>query len=175
MDDLDIRPAEAADLPALVEIFNHYVANGHVTFATEPHTVESRRSWFESYGDGPHQLLVGESSGGIVGCTYSSRYRPGPAFDATVETSIYLHPERRGKGTGSRLYAALLERLAEQPVHLAVAGVALPNPASIALHKRMGFEEVGTFKEYARKHGEWISSTWFQRRIRAENMLPEAT
>lgn len=172
MDPLHIRPAATADLPALVDIFNHYVVHGHVTFATVPHTVESRRPWFESYGDGPHQLLVGERRNAVVGCAYSSRYRPGPAFDATVETSVYLHPERCRSGIGSRLYAALLTRLAEQPVHLAVAGVALPNPASLALHRRMGFEEVGTFREYARKHGAWISSTWFQRRINRSGGAP---
>ncbi len=165
MKHLLIRPALAADLPALVDIFNHYVVHGHVTFAVVPHTVASRRPWFDSFGDGPHQILVGESGGVVVGCAYSSRYRPGPAFDTTVETSIYLHPNERQSGVGSRLYAELLKRLAAQPLHLAVAGVALPNPASLALHRRMGFDEVGTFREYARKHDTWISSTWFQRRV----------
>jgi phosphinothricin acetyltransferase len=172
MQRLDVRNASVNDLPALVEIFNVYVANGHVTFATTPHTVESRMAWFESYSDGPHQLLVGVQDGRILGCAYSSRYRPGIAFDATVETSIYLHPDARGRGAGYRLYAALLERLASQPIHLAVAGVALPNPGSIALHRRMGFEEVGTFREYAFKHGQWISSIWFQRRIGAAKIPP---
>lgn len=165
MDALHIRQGEGRDLPALVEIFNHYVAHGHVTFTTVLHTVESRTAWFATYGTGRHQLLVAEHGGALVGCAYSSPYRPGPAFDTTVETSIYLHPERRGLGAGQRLYAALLERLAAQPVHLAVAGVALPNEASLALHRKMGFEEVGTFREYARKNGVWISSTWFQRRV----------
>lgn len=165
MEALIVRPAEISDLPALIGIFNHYVANGHVTFATVPHTVESRLPWFESYGAGRHQLLVGALEGTVIGCTYSSPYRPGPAFDTTVETSIYLHPEWHGRGFGFRLYSALLQRLAEQPVHLAVAGVALPNPGSLALHRRMGYEEVGTFREYAQKNGSWISSTWFQRRV----------
>jgi phosphinothricin acetyltransferase len=88
-----IRPAAQRDLPALVEIFNHYVIHGHVTFDTALHTVESRQSWFESYGEGRHQLLVALTAERVVGCTYSSRYRPRPAFDATVETSIYLHPD----------------------------------------------------------------------------------
>jgi phosphinothricin acetyltransferase len=160
-----IRSAVQEDLPALVDIFNHYVVHGHATCDTMPHTVQSRQPWFESYEDGCHQLLVASTDGRVVGCTYSSRYRPGPAFDATVETSIYLHPRHRGRRTGSSLYAALFEQLARQPVHVAVAAVALPNEASLALHRKMGFEEVGTFQEYARKHGEWISSTWFQRRL----------
>jgi phosphinothricin acetyltransferase len=172
MQRFDCRNAGIGDLPALIEIFNFYVANGHVTFTTTPHTVESRTAWFESYSDGPHQLLVGVQEGRIIGCSYSSRYRPGTAFDATVETSIYLHPDARGRGAGYRLYSALLERLASQPVHLAVAGIALPNPGSIALHRRMGFEEVGTFREYAFKHDQWISSTWFQRRIGAAEAPP---
>jgi len=165
MSELTIRKGAIRDLPALVDIANHYVLNGHATFATTPHTVESRREWFEGYGDGPYQLLVGEADGVVVGSAYSSRYRPGPAFETTVETSIYLRPEERGRGVGSRLYAALFERLRDQPVHLAVAGIALPNPGSLALHRRMGFEEVGAFKEYARKGDVWISSTWLQRRI----------
>lgn len=165
MVDTLIRPAIPADLPALVHIFNHYVVHGHVTFDTTLNTVESRRAWFQNYGEGRHQLLVACAEGRVVGCTYSSRYQPKPAFDATVETSIYLDPRHCGCGAGSALYAALLERLARQSVHVAVAAVALPNDASVALHRKMGFEEVGTFREYARKHGEWISSTWFQRRI----------
>lgn len=165
MTDIHIRSAVQNDLPMLVEIFNHYVINGHVSFASELHTVASRAPWFAAYGAGRHQLLVAVAGGSVVGCTYSSPYRPGPAFEATVETSIYLGPSHGGRGTGTALYTALFQRLARQPVHVALAAVALPNPASLALHRRMGFETVGTFTEYARKHGEWISSTWFQRRL----------
>jgi phosphinothricin acetyltransferase len=158
-----IRKAEAFDLPQLVDLFNYYVLNGHVSFGTELHTEESRKPWFEGYGRGRYHLLVAEAADGILGCAYSSRYRPAPAFDFTVETSIYLHPENRQNGIGSKLYSALFEILVTQPIHLAVAGIAQPNPASIALHKKFGFEEVGTFKEYARKRDIWISSTWFQK------------
>lgn len=164
MAELLIRPAARDDLPALVNIFNHYVTDGHVTFTTTLQTVQSRQPWFETFGEGRHRLLVACASGTVIGYTSSSPYRPGSAFDATVETSIYLDPRHRARGTGTALYAALLGHLAQQPVHLAVAGVALPNHASLALHRKMGFSEVGTFVEYARKHGEWISSTWFQRR-----------
>ena len=163
--DILIRPAERCDLPALVDIFNHYVVHGHVTFDTALNTVQSRQSWFESYGNGCHQLLVALAAERVLGCTYSSRYQPRPAFDATVETSIYLHPQHCGSGTCSALYTALFVRLEQQPVHVAVAAVALPNEASLALHRKMGFREVGTFEEYARKNDTWISSTWLQRRL----------
>lgn len=163
MSEILIRPARRDDLPALVGIYNHYVANGHANFTTEQQTVASRSAWFDGYAGGPHRLLVAQAENRVVGYAGSARYRPAPAFDHTVETSVYLHPDERGRGTGSRLYAALLDALAGEPVHLAVAGVALPNAASVALHRRHGFREVGTFEEYARKRGVWISSTWFQR------------
>jgi phosphinothricin acetyltransferase len=163
MTDMLIRRAAQSDLPMLVEIFNHYVIHSHATFQTELQTVESRQPWFDAYGEGRHQLLVASLEGTVVGYASSSPYRPGPAFETTVETSVYLHPDHRARGTGSALYEALFERMRHQDVHLAVAGIALPNAASLALHRRMGFEEVGTFRDYARKNGSWISSTWLQR------------
>lgn len=163
MPDVLIREARRDDLPALVGIYNHYVVNGHVNFTTEPQTVESRAAWFDGFTGGPHRLMVAELGGAVVGYAGSGRYRPTPAFDQTVETTVYLHPDARGRGAGSRLYATLLDALAGEPVHLAVAGVALPNPASLALHRRLGFREVGTFDEYACKRGVWISSTWLQK------------
>jgi len=161
-----IRRGREEDLPALVEIYNHYVLHGHVTFDTEPATVESRRSWFSTFSDGPHQILVAEGSQGVFGCATSSRYRTHPAFDQTDETGIYLDPAVRRSGIGTRLYTTLLEVLERQPVHMAVAGVALPNDASVALHRKLGFTEVGIFREYAFKRDVRISSMWFQRPIR---------
>jgi phosphinothricin acetyltransferase len=165
MAELTIRAAETRDLPRLNEIFNHYVANGHATFRTAPWTLAEREAWFAAYDGRRHHVLVGEADGTVQGCAYSSRYRPTPPFDTTVETSVYLDPACRTRGAGTALYAALLRHLEGQDVHAAVAGVALPNDASVALHRRLGFREVGVFEEYARKNGVWISSMWFQRMI----------
>jgi phosphinothricin acetyltransferase len=165
--DIVIRNGRETDLPRLVEIYNHYVLNGYVTFDVEVATVESRRAWFDAFSTGPHQILVAVGPEGVLGCATSSLYRTHPAFDQTVETGIYLNPSARRKGLGTQLYSALLKVLAEQPVHLAVAGVALPNDASVALHRKLGFEEVGTFREYALKRDVRISSMWFQRPIRS--------
>jgi phosphinothricin acetyltransferase len=165
MTDLTIRPACEADLAGLNTIFNHYVLNGSATFRTEPWSLEERQAWFSRYDGQRHQVLVGEIRGRLVGCCYSSRYRQNSPFDTTVETSIYLDHSLGRKGIGAALYGALLEHLGHYSVHVAVAGVALPNDASIALHRKLGFDEVGTFREYARKNGRWISSIWFQRFI----------
>jgi len=164
-DNVLIRPGIADDLPALTDIFNHYIEHTNARFTTELMTLDSCRTWFSGYGTGRYRLLVAKDGSGVLGAAFSSRYRPPSAFDATVETSIYMHPNRRRGGIGTRLYGALIALLQEEDVHVVVAGVAQPNAASNALHRKLGFEEVGTFKDYARKRGAWISSTWFQRRI----------
>ena len=159
-----IRAAQAADLPALTEIHNHYVLHSQASFDTEPQTPEQRRSWFDGYAEtGPYRLLVAEAGDKLLGAAWSSRYRPHPAFERTIETSIYLAPDARRQGIGSALYTQLFADLAAEPLHLAVAGIALPNEASIRLHRRFGFTEVGIFKDYALKHGQYISSIWMQK------------
>lgn len=162
-----IRPAREADLSALTDIYNHYVVHSHVTFDVEPFTVEQRRGWFDQYAPtGPHRLLVAEDDATVVGYATSGRFRAKPAYGGTVETTIYLHPEHTGRGLADPLYAALLDELRrESTVHVAVAGVALPGPASIALHLRHGFRPVGTFSELGYKFGRYFDVQWFQHRI----------
>lgn len=165
MDGLEIKVREASrdDLPQIVEIYNHSILHEKTPFATEPRSVDSRLPWFGGFDGVWYHLLVAQRGDVILGWASSSRYRPTPAFDATVEASIYIHPEGRGGGIGALLYSNLLTRLAESPVHSVLAGIAQPNPASVALHRKFGFEEVGTFREYACKTGVRISSTWFQK------------
>lgn len=152
------------DLPALTEIYNHYVLHSHSTFNVEPHSVDQRVAWFERFQPfGPRRIIVAENDGVVLGCAYSDIYRDHPAFSETIETSIYLGPASRGKGLGAALYRELFASLRDEKLHLAVAGIALPNEASVALHKKLGFEEVGVFKEYARVKGVYYSSMWLQK------------
>lgn len=92
-------------------------------------------------------------------------YRDHPAFIETIETSIYLSPVATGKGLGTLLYEQLFTILKNEKVHLAVVGIALPNEASIRLHRKVGFEEVGVFREYAKVNGKYFSSIWMQKRL----------
>ena len=93
-------------------------------------------------------------------------YRVGMTQGTTVEVSIALDVSCRGRGLGGRLYQRLFDDLANEPVHVVLAGIALPNDASVALHRRFGLTEVGTFHEYAIKNGQYISSLWMQRTLR---------
>lgn len=164
--EVEICNAKIDDLPRLTEINNHYIVNTNATFDIEPQTIEQRRSWFKNYKpQGPYQLLVAKINGVVVGCAYSSRYRDHFSFDKTIETSIYLAHDCRSKGIGSLLYTELFKRLEKEKLHIAVVGIALPNEASIALHRKFGFEDVGIFKEYALKRNRFISSIWLQKRL----------
>lgn len=162
---MHIRPARDGDLAELTDLYNHYVVHSHATFDLEPFTVQARRAWFDQYAAaGPHRLLVGEVDGAVVGYASSGTFRAKPAYAATVETSIYLHPGHVGRGLASPLYAALLDLLQrEETVHVAVAGVALPGAASVALHLRHGFHPVGRFAELGYKFGRYIDVQWFHR------------
>jgi phosphinothricin acetyltransferase len=90
----------------LVDIFNYYIMNGHITFDTEPTTLEERECWLSSYGTGRHQIIVAERSGQILGCSYSSPFRTHQAFATTVETSIYLD-QRSALAVSERAYTRI--------------------------------------------------------------------
>jgi len=160
-----IRPARDADAGALTAIYAHYVLRTHVTFDGEPPTVEGRKAWLADHQADPrHLVLVAELDEAVVGWAASGRYRPRSGYDTTVETSAYLHPDHAGRGLGRALYEELFRALRGWDVHRAVAGIALPNPASVALHERLGFREVGRFSEHGRKFGRYWDVAWYRSR-----------
>jgi phosphinothricin acetyltransferase len=157
---MQIRPARTADLPAVAEIYAREAREGHATFDHEPRPIEL---WEDKLVATDDHFLVAEHDGTVVGYASSASFRPKPAYRHTRETGVYVARGHQGLGTGRALYDALLARLADDGVHLVVAAVALPNPASLALHAACGFEEVGTMREVGRKHDRWIDVTWLQR------------
>ena len=164
-----IRPAGEEDLSAINEIYNHYVVETHITFDEEPMSIEARREWFGHYaGTGRHRVLVAEEDGTVTGFATSSRLRPKPGYLTSVETSIYLAPDATGKGAGARLYAELFKSLEGEDLHRAYAGIALPNPASIALHEKFGFKRVALFSEQGRKFGRYWDVAWFEKPLGGE-------
>jgi phosphinothricin acetyltransferase len=164
MNGIEIRPAEKRDLPRLTEIYNYYVVNTPVTFDVEPYTVEQREAWFAQFAvTGRHRLLVAETAGAILGYAGTTKFRPKPAYETTVETTIYCAPEAVGKGIGKRLYGALFESLRGEDIHRFVAGYALPNAATAAIHQRFGFKVIGVFSENGRKFEKYWDVCWTER------------
>lgn len=160
-----IRSAQRADLPALVDIYNHYVRETPVTFDTAPFTIDTRETWFSSFSDdGPYRLLVATRGGAVCGYASSSCFKPRKAYDVSVETTIYLDPGSVGNGIGSTLYGTLMDALIADPrLHRAYGGIALPNEASVALHEKLGFEHVGTYREVGQKFDRYWDVAWFEK------------
>jgi phosphinothricin acetyltransferase len=158
-----VRPAVDPDLPALTGIYNHYVVHTPVTFDVRPFQPEERRQWFADHTGGRHRLLVAEEDGHVVGYASTSRFRPKPGYDTTVESSVYCRADTLGRGVGTLLYRSLFEAISGEDIRRIVAGVALPNPASIALHERVGFRSVGVFSSVGRKFDRYWDVAWFER------------
>lgn len=161
---LEIAIADERDLPGIVGILNDVAASSIANFDTRATSVAERRDWFGQFSTaGPYRLFVARRGGRTVGYASTRPYRAHEAFRETVEVGIAVDAGCRGQGVGSSLYHALFESIADEQIHLVVAGIAVPNDASVALHRKFGFTEVGIFREYAVKNGQYISSLWMQR------------
>lgn len=165
---ISVRPGELSDLPAITALYNHYVVNTHVTFDTRTFTVDERAEWFSHYATiGPHRLFVATAGDDLLGYATSSRFRDKAAYDTSVEATVYVRDGGGGRGVGSALYTTLFGVLRDEDVHRAYAGIALPNDASLALHRRFGFVEVGTYREVGRKFGRYWDVIWLEKALPA--------
>jgi L-amino acid N-acyltransferase YncA len=160
-----IRAADESDLTGIAAIYGHEARTGISTFDTEPRSIDQWRERLESTAQGDH-LMVATGEETILGYAHSSAYRPKPCYAGTRETSIYLTPEAQGQGLGRQMYDDLLGWLVADGIRTVVAAVALPNPASLALHRACGFEEVGVMREVGRKFDRRIDVLWLQRSLR---------
>ncbi|MEI7058437.1 arsinothricin resistance N-acetyltransferase ArsN1 family B [Nocardioides sp. CCNWLW239] len=160
-----IREATAADAAACAAIYEPYVRDTVVSFETEPPTPEEMARRIES-ALAEHTWLVleteDENGPEVIGYAYATQHRTRAAYRWACDVSIYLDQERRGKGAGRALYAALFPILKERGYHRALAGIAIPNEASIGIHRSFGFTEVGTYRRIGKKFDAWHDVTWMQ-------------
>lgn len=157
-----IRELEARDREPVVAIYNHAILNTVATFDLETTSVEGRSEWFARFGDENPMIVAEDEEGRLLGYAYWLPYRARPAYAQTKELSVYTHPEGRGKGVGSALYAALLERARAAGLHALIGVIAGENPASEALHRRFGFRHVGDLREVGRKFDAWVDTHYYQ-------------
>ncbi len=161
-----VRAGRVEDLVAINDIYNHYIRETAITFEIEPVTMDARREWFGHYAPtGRHRLLVAAAGDDVLGYATSSEYKDRAAYETSVEVSVYLDPGSVGRGLGARLYAALLAALEPEDVHRAYGGVAMPNPASVALHERFGFRLVAYFTEQGRKFGRYWDVAYYEKAL----------
>jgi len=148
--DLALRPATVDDAPAIEDIYAHYVRTSTCTFQLEPGSVDERRAWLA--GRAPeHPVLVAELDGAVVGWGSLSAYRERAGYRFTVEDSVYVREGLHGRGVGRALLAALVDGARLHGRHTILAAIAGDQPASVALHARFGFVEVGRLREVGLK------------------------
>lgn len=157
-----IREAKKDDSAAIVAIYNHFIVNTAITFEEQAITSSDMAQRIADVQNGDLPWLVAEHDGVVIGYTYATKWRVRHAYRFSVESTVYLAPSHAGKGIGTLLYKALLKRLSEQGYHLVIGGIAQPNPASVALHEALGFQEVAKFKEVGFKFGDWVDVGYWQ-------------
>lgn len=163
-----IRLATADDARAVRDVYGPIVASTTISFELVVPSVAEMAARITDRQPA-HPWLVAErddgSDGSIAGYAYAGRFSGRAAYDWSVETSVYVAERARGQGVGRRLYAALMAVLGAQGYHQAMAGVTLPNPASVALHEAIGFTPVGVYRSAGRKFGAWHDVGWWQRAL----------
>lgn len=157
-----IRDVLQNDARKIIEIYNPYIRDTIITFEEAPidevemahritHVQEQGLPW-----------IVLDTDDGIIGYAYASAWRTRAAYRHTVETTIYLDQNFTGKGHGRLLYSALLDLLKQKGIHTAIAGVSLPNPASVRLHENLGFRKIADFLEVGFKFNRWVDVGFWQ-------------
>jgi phosphinothricin acetyltransferase len=156
-----IREALASDLADLMVIYNHAIEHSVATFDLVPFDEIQARAWFDRFDGDRAVLLSAVLRDRVVGFAFYAPHRPKPGYRHARETTVYIHPDYLGHGIGTALYTALIARARDTGAHALVAVIAGDNPASVSLHRKFGYEPVGTFPEMGRKFGRWIDATHY--------------
>ncbi len=162
-----IRLATIDDSPTLALIYNHYIEHSHATFETEKiDAAEMSRRLEKAFSHG-YPFLVCETENEIAGYAYGRQYRPRAAYQHSIEISVYVRPAFENRGVGTRLYEQLIPEIVGLGFHAIIAGVSLPNDASVKLHEKFGFEKVAHFSEVGNKFGRWIDVGYWEIVVKA--------
>jgi L-amino acid N-acyltransferase YncA len=171
-DDLSVvRLADAKDAEGILEIYAPIVRETSISFELEPPAVHEMQERIENTLQ-RYPWLVYETSGILCGYAYASRHRERAAYQWSADVSVYVAAWARRRGIARRLYAPLLSILEDLGYYSALAGIALPNRASVAFHEAMGFEPIGVYRNIGYKLGAWRDVGWWQRKLREYRDAP---
>jgi len=159
---MTIRPARDDDFDTIAAITNHYITASAIHFAYDPVTAADLAASWRAHPRHPY-LVLDDSD--ILGYAKAGVWRERAAYQWTCEVGLYIADGARGRGLGKQLYAALLDRCAHAGFRSAIAGITLPNDASVALHAHFGFESVGVVRDAGYKLGRWHDVAFFQKRL----------
>ena len=157
-----IRNAQPSDADAIARIYNHYILNTVVTFEEQVLDATQICTRIEATIAAGLPWLVAEREGQVIGYAYASKWIGRCAYRYSVECTVYLDCENIAQGVGSRLYQALFNILRGMEMHTLIAGIVLPNPASVALHQKFGFSKVAHFSQVGFKFDQWLDVGYWQ-------------
>lgn len=162
-----VREGLFEDAAAINQIYNWYVENSTITFDITPWTLQKRQAWLEQFltPSTRHYLMVALEHDRVIGFAYNSRFRTKAAYDSSTEVTVYTHHDSAPGGTGSRLLEKLFEYIAHTDLHRAYAVIALPNGASVRLHKKFDFKHIGTLDQVGTKFNRRINVAWYQKNL----------
>ncbi|NCJ07139.1 GNAT family N-acetyltransferase [Synechococcales cyanobacterium C] len=164
-----IRPAQLSDIEVITDIYNEAVLNSTASYDEHPQTSQQRRNWFEQHQEQGLSTLIAEiAPDHIVGWAALSFFRPWEGYRYTVEDSIYISQAYQGKGIGTQLLGELLEQAKGMKMHVVMAGLDAQNPASLRLHQKLGFRQVGYLPEVGFKFNRWLDLVLMQRILSPE-------
>jgi L-amino acid N-acyltransferase YncA len=165
MDAPKIHDAADEDLPGLAAIYNEVIATSTAIYSNVPVTVEERRQWWQTRIAAGYPVLVARDAAGVAGIATFGDFRAWPGYRFTVEHSVHVRADGRGRGVGTLLVQALFPRAAALGKHVMIAGVDAANGASIRFHERLGFHKSGHLQEVGYKFDRWLDLVFLQRRI----------
>ena len=160
-----IRDATQADLAAMLAIYNHAVAHTTASYDYTPRSMERQQAWFAAKQEGKLPVLVAQCGDEVAGFASYGPFRAWEGYRFTVEHSVYVDEAFRRRGIASALVQELLERAQAARLHLMVAGIDAANTGSIALHRRLGFEDAGVLREAGYKFERWLDLAFMTRKI----------
>jgi L-amino acid N-acyltransferase len=160
---MQLREAVPADLPAILDIYNDAILTSTSSWDYEPWSPVQHADWYAHKAENGYPLLVAVEGSELLGYATYGEFRPKIGYAATREHSVYVRDAARGRGVGSRLMSELIDRAQRSGVHALIGAIAGDNEASLALHARLGFVEVGRLPEVGRKFDRWLDLVFVQR------------
>jgi L-amino acid N-acyltransferase len=162
---MEIRDADESDLPGLLAIYNDVIATSTAIYSYVPVTLEDRAQWWRARVATGYPVLVATNDSGVLGFSTFGDFRTWPGYRFTVEHSVHVRSDCRGKGIGKELVKALFPRASALGKHVMIAGVDAANEASIRFHERLGFQKSGHLREVGHKFDRWLDLVFLQRWI----------
>jgi L-amino acid N-acyltransferase len=160
---MEIRDAVECDVPGILEIYNDVIANSTAIYTEKPVSLPDRLAWFKARQEQKYPVLVATDATGVLGFISFGDFRAWPCYQYSVEHSVHVRADRRGRGIGGALLEVIVPRASALGKHVLIAGIDADNRSSIKLHARAGFTHVAHFREVGRKFDRWLDLVFMQR------------